>query len=286
MKKVYYFLSLGLTLLLLLSYSGINAQVDYVESNSTQCYADDDGSIIVYLNPGVSVTGLLVDGVSVTPFQAGSNLFIYDFSAGSYNLVISFALQPDYAVTVDVDEPDPLYYNLFYEYDCAGSQVLQVCAEDLSGGTFPGGTAPYDFYWMDYGNFSYDTMEQITSLPCINSSNSNLIPYLAFPPYSGDVELYVYDVNDCFFSQSVTLNPPTITFDLVVTDAICVPDNSGAIEVVNIDGGTAPYTYSWSTGDVTTINTLTGLVTGVYSVTVTDVYGCLSAAMSATTRSN
>jgi PKD repeat protein len=43
---------------------------------------------------------------------------------------------------------------------------------------------------------------------------------------------------------------------------------------VNMYGGTAPYTYSWSSGS--TSQTATGLLPGVYGVCVTDANGCMS----------
>ena len=44
--------------------------------------------------------------------------------------------------------------------------------------------------------------------------------------------------------------------------------------VVSASGGTAPYTYLWSNGQ--TGDSTTGLGSGTYSVTVTDLNGCSS----------
>ena len=63
------------------------------------------------------------------------------------------------------------------------------------------------------------------------------------------------------------LNPPNI----IITDPVCNASCDGTL-VVNPTNGTAPYTYTWTTGQST--NSLTGLCAGTYTVTVADVYGC------------
>jgi len=43
-------------------------------------------------------------------------------------------------------------------------------------------------------------------------------------------------------------------------------------DTLSVSGGTTPYTYAWSNGD--TIEDVTGLKEGTYTVTVTDSAGC------------
>ncbi|MCB9185745.1 MAG: SprB repeat-containing protein [Flavobacteriales bacterium] len=49
-------------------------------------------------------------------------------------------------------------------------------------------------------------------------------------------------------------------------------NGNGASATVNVQGGTSPYTYAWSNGGTT--QTIGNLVSGTYSVTVTDYFGC------------
>ncbi len=62
-----------------------------------------------------------------------------------------------------------------------------------------------------------------------------------------------------------------LSIDRVITDASCFGGNDGAIDVT-VNGGTAPYNYSWGHGPASEdVNTLTA---GTYSLHVTDGDGC------------
>ncbi len=64
--------------------------------------------------------------------------------------------------------------------------------------------------------------------------------------------------------------------DIIVTTAapaICIGE-AGVISVTNTTGGVAPYTYLWSTGDMTEVVTVAATVTTDYTVTATDADGC------------
>ena len=80
------------------------------------------------------------------------------------------------------------------------------------------------------------------------------------------------DSNGCSDSVSAVVNvigAPTLSAS--VFDLECHEDSTGEISV-NISGGVPPYTFSWNTGDTSTV--LTNLGAGGYSITVTDSTGC------------
>ena len=67
----------------------------------------------------------------------------------------------------------------------------------------------------------------------------------------------------------------TVVFTTTVVDAVCGNSN-GSASAINPSGGMAPYTYKWSNNATTP--TISGVVAGLYTVTVTDVAGCYSVA--------
>lgn len=70
----------------------------------------------------------------------------------------------------------------------------------------------------------------------------------------------------------VVPGPPVLNQpNFVITDPLCNAACDGTL-VVTPTNGTAPYTYTWTTGQTT--NSLTGLCAGTYTVTVSDINGC------------
>ena len=58
------------------------------------------------------------------------------------------------------------------------------------------------------------------------------------------------------------------------TDVSCNGGSDGVVFVDSVSGGTAPYFYSWNTGQNTSI--INNLTAGTYTVSVTDVNNCTS----------
>ncbi len=116
--------------------------------------------------------------------------------------------------------------------------------------TINGGTAPYTFLWND-GN----TTEDLSGLSI------------------GTYTVTVTDTNGCYTSKSftITYNASTLTSSASITEVTCHGASTGAIDL-DVQGGTTPYTYSWSNNS--TSQDLLNITTGVYTVEITDVNGC------------
>lgn len=98
------------------------------------------------------------------------------------------------------------------------------------------------------------------------------------PAISGlDAGMHVIAVTDslgCVKMDSVLLiEPDTLTISAVVTNVLCFSYTTGAINAT-IQGGTLPYSYSWSNTAIT--EDILNLPAGVYTDTVTDFNGCMS----------
>ena len=61
------------------------------------------------------------------------------------------------------------------------------------------------------------------------------------------------------------------------TDVLCFGDATGSA-TANVQGGSAPYSYSWNTIPVQSTSTINNLKAGTYRVTVTDNSGCIATA--------
>ncbi|CAN5476347.1 hypothetical protein BH23BAC1_BH23BAC1_35060 [soil metagenome] len=80
---------------------------------------------------------------------------------------------------------------------------------------------------------------------------------------------------DCESLIEFTINEPhtDLDFDLQIKPVSCERTSDGAVNIINIKGGTAPYSISWNKDDKDDFE-LTGLYAGSYSVTVSDAQGC------------
>lgn len=119
--------------------------------------------------------------------------------------------------------------------------------------TVSGGLPPYDHDWAD--------LPSTTNTP---EDRTNLC--------GGTYTVTVTDANGCTISTSTVVSQPTvIIIGSSITNPTCFGASNGAINLT-ITGGQAPYTYLWSTGDIT--EDLLGITAGTYTVTITDANGC------------
>ncbi|MEO6883596.1 MAG: SprB repeat-containing protein, partial [Bacteroidia bacterium] len=113
-----------------------------------------------------------------------------------------------------------------------------------------GGTTPYTYSWSPSGGTS--------------ATASNLV--------AGNYTLTVTDAAGCTVTAIANVaQPPAIALTTSSKKALCVsPDGSATVAAT---GGTGIYTYYWTPTGQTT-QTATGLVSGIYSITVTDANHC------------
>ena len=114
-----------------------------------------------------------------------------------------------------------------------------------------GGTPPYTYLW----------------------SNMSMDSFLANVP-SGMYEVLVSDSNGCEANSEIVLEEisPPITVQDTIIAATGATISNGAILLGSIVGGTPPFNFLWSNGD--TSQSITELLPGIYSLTITDTEGC------------
>ena len=188
--------------------------------------------------------------VNNAPGGCGNDLVLDDISFYICNPILN-----------PVTSPSKLAY-------CIGENVT------ILGGLGPGYTNP-QFQWQ----FSGDAGITWNDMP--GETNQNLIlNNLTILPTIGQYRLMVAENGNIssptcrIISPSVPITvvpPPTVS--IISNNVACNSAHNGNTSV-NPSGGTQPYTYAWSTIPVSTTQNISGLAPGIYSVTVTDKYGC------------
>jgi len=120
-----------------------------------------------------------------------------------------------------------------------------------------GGTPVYTYSWSGPLSFS-SASEDISGLS------------------AGTYSVVITDSHGCTKNYSATLTAPTVLSTVVtVTPATCPTINDGALNLT-ASGGTGSYSYAWSgPGSFTAITqNISSLVSGNYTVTVTDASAC------------
>lgn len=168
-------------------------------------------------------------------------------SAGSYavSLTTTFATGTPFTLSKNVTVLD-VTANIDQAVSCNGSQnaVLSAAAS--------GSTLPYNYVW--------------NTNP---AQTSAVISGVA----AGNYTVTVFSGIACPASAMVIVTEPAaLQISAVPSSQKCSVNNGGIIS--NVTGGTAPYTYLWSTGS--TSSDLTNLAAGIYSLQVTDDKGCIA----------
>lgn len=187
------------------------------------------------------------------------------------------ALQP-YSIFFNLGPVPAGSYTLQVEYLLNGNpaasaaQPLTVgaCCSVNSNFSFTGG--PFcvgdsvKFTASDPNLVDYDW--QIDNVPF---DTSNLASYVFTSNGTFNISLTGDDGNcSTTTSQTVTVQGPQVSVSQVVPEG-CPGTMNGGIDL-QVSGGSAPYSFAWSTGDTT--QNISQLSAGGYAVTVTDGSGC------------
>ncbi|MDA3819775.1 MAG: PKD domain-containing protein [Candidatus Delongbacteria bacterium] len=167
--------------------------------------------------------------------------------AGNYSVIIEDANGCSISRNYTLTEPSAISLTTSTVMtNCNGSCDGQATVNPV------GGTSPYTYAWNDPTN-------QTTQ------SAVGLCP--------GFYNVVVTDDNGCTADIGVNVpDPLPLEFASTLTsDAMCFGYNDGDA-IVNITGGTSPYSYTWSTGDNT--NSVYNLTAGTHCVTIQDANNC------------
>ena len=224
-------------------------------SNHISCKGGNNGTITVATTGGITPYSY---AWSTTP--SSSSPTVNNLVAGTYWVTTTDTNGCTQTDTIQLTEPSlPL---------SAQSSKTHVSCKGGNNGTAivvaSGGTPPYSYTW--------------NTVPSLSAASiANLV--------AGTYTYTITDSKGCVYVDSVIITEPlnVLSASLSKSNVSCMNGQNGAA-TVTANGGTAPYTYSWNTTPIQTSGTITNLIAGSYTVTVTDTNGCTTTASTSITQ--
>ena len=224
---------------------------------STMALIENESSPLINLNAENSTCGD-ANGTIALNIEEGTGTAPFDFVWSNDSITQNLAnlLADNYAVTV-IDANDCESTSEIEVAD-EGAAIIALSAENETCSNSNGtinlsieegtGTAPFEFIWSN------------------DSTSQNLIGLTA-----NSYMVTLTDANDCTAIETIMLeNEAAPILSTSIVDATC--SNSEGQVNLQIEGGTAPFTFDWSNG--TTTQNLSNVPVGDYSVVVTDNNEC------------
>ncbi|MDF1673696.1 MAG: HYR domain-containing protein, partial [Vicingaceae bacterium] len=206
-------------------------------STDISCYGFNDGIIDITVTNGTPSYSYLWSNLDTT--EDVSNL-----APGIYSVTVTDTNGCIATVQDTISQPDTLVVT--------ATDTNITCFGGNDGAiniTVTGGIPVYSYSWSN---------------SAITEDISNLT--------AGFYQVTVTDSNGCTANYSTTLTQPdSIAISTISFNATCTAPN-GSIQA-QIMGGVMPYDYLWSNGD-TTVN-LNNVISGTYTIVVTDANGCV-----------
>ena len=180
--------------------------------------------------------------------NGGNNSSIDSLHAGSYSVLITDNQGCTFIDTHTITQPAASLAS-------SSTSIQVLCFGDSTGSidlSASGGTASYTYTWNNGSN-----NEDLTAIQ------------------AGTYTVLITDSNNCTYSETVIISEPQAALNAseLITNVLCTGDSTGTINL-NVNGGTAPYNFLWNTGG--TGQSPSGIATGSYSVTITDMNGCVA----------
>ncbi len=211
--------------------------VDVLATTTLLCFDACDASITANVSGGSGPFTFAWNTGATTPILESVPL-------GTYSVTVTDSNGCETSGTTTVGAPSPIDVTVSVTNPACGSGGTGSATASANGGTPP-------YQYMFSGGQVGPTVD-------------NLAP--------GNYNVVVTDANGCQTIQSFSIvQDGNIDLAVSTTDATACGSADGTASATP-SGGTAPYTYAWSTGSIN--SSISGLAPGSYSVTVTDADGC------------
>lgn len=190
--------------------------------------------------------------------SGGNSSAATGLSAGNYVVTVTDANGCTSTNTVTITQPAALTVSVV-------STTTVVCGANNGTATVSGsgGTGIITYSWN-------------TTPPQSGTTASNLA--------MGNYVVTLTDANGCTVTQAVTITGSgSYTVNSTQSNILCFGNNNGSATVAT-SGGSAPFTYSWSTTPAQTTTSVSNIPPGNYTCTITDATGCVQTATFAITQ--
>lgn len=218
------------------------------------CFNNNTGQITTNITGGTPAYTLVW-----SPTQPG-NPVITNLAAGTYSLLVTDTKSCTTSGVYVISQPTQLL--------SSATATPATCGNANGSATVSvsGGTPGYSYNW------NTPTPQNTSVATNLSSNNWNVV---------------ITDANGCVITQSVNVPNapgPNLT-SMTFTAPLCFGQQNGSM-AINFSSGTAPYTFMWNNPSASTTQTVNGVGAGVYSATVTDVYGCTASGVVNVTQPN
>lgn len=215
-----------------------------------------NGSITLDVSGGVLPHRYRWSNLENTSYTSSSQ-DIYDLPIGVYQLIVIDRNGCTTSITQEITEPNQLIVEIQpltagQGIQCYGEETIEPLVT-----TTVGGIGAYTYQW-------YEQSDPSTILFTTPETQTTLL--------AGIYTVVVTDQNGNTDSNTyIVSQPDELSTTETVTNIQCAGDSNGAIDIT-VQGGVAPFTYAWSTGEIT--EDLTGVTAGNYRVIVKDANEC------------
>lgn len=213
--------------------------VDIIASGNVSCYGTCDGFAMAAVTGGLAPFSFLWSPSGTTGASANN------LCADNYSVVVTDVNGCTANTTLLITQPDPFITTVVNSnatcYNACDAEALAV---------YSGGTAPYTFLWTP----SLQTTPVASAL-CAGMQN-----------------LQIVDAQGCTTINSIVITEPTILAVSTTTNSDCGTANGTAC--AQVIGGFPPFVYVWDDPATQATSCATGLIAGVYTISITDDHGC------------
>jgi gliding motility-associated-like protein len=216
-------------------------------SNSTNvsCFGGNDGKVTVTASGGTAPYTYSWNTIPAQTLATATGL-----KAGNYSVLVTDANGCSTSSPVALTEPVEMTASITAQTNvlCSGNSTGSATA------TANGGTLPYSYSW---NTTPIQTSDVAVNLPI------------------GTYTVIITDAKGCSTTVQATITEPNgiVTSIASQTNVDCFGNNTGAVSIL-ASGGAGTLSYSWDTNPVQTTPSLTGLIAGIYHLTVTDANNC------------